>query len=183
MGTWERGASKNMPEVVNLLGTRFEIAIINLATAEEKPKAWLVVQVHRDRDKFNVIHDSTALHQMSIRIIVSMAASKKFKIWSHEFSQAYLQSEFSLKREVYICPPPELRLAKDRVQKLINPLYGLSESGDYWGSTSCRHHILDLGMRQTSGGLSLYCRRKGGKLIGLSGVRVDDTLRCGDQKF
>nr|AHF58602.1 polyprotein [Chondrus crispus] len=183
MGTWKRVASKDMPEGANLLGTRFALAIKNAGTPEEKPKARLVVQGHTDRDKFNVIHDSTALHQRSIRIIVSMAASEKFKIWSHDITQAYLQSEFPLKREVYLRPPPELKLAKDRVLKLIKPLYGLSESGDYWGSTSSRHHTLDLGMRQTCGDLSLYYRRKGGKLIGLSGVRVDDTLQCGDQHF
>lgn len=106
-----------------------------------------------------------------------------FKLWAHDITQAYLQSDSPLVRNVYIKPPPELRMPKGRVLRLIKPLYGLADSGDYWGSTSSRHHQMDLGMRNTCGDLSLYYRRNKGKLVGLSGVVVDDTLQCGTEEF
>lgn len=74
-------------------------------------------------------------------------------------------------------------MAKNLGLKLIKPLYGLADSGDYWESTNSRHHQIDLGMKPTTGDLSMFYRRKGGRLQGLSGVVVDDTLQCGTHEF
>ena len=35
----------------------------------------------------------------------------------------------------------EFKLSPNRLLKLLNPLYGLADSGDYWGRT-LRDHIL-----------------------------------------
>lgn len=78
MRTSEIIASRHVPEGANVLGKRIGPAIKNVKTTEEKLKASLFVKVHTDRDKCNVIHDPTTLHQNLIRIIVAMAASAQY---------------------------------------------------------------------------------------------------------
>lgn len=65
--------------------------------------------------------------------------------------------------------------------KFIKPLYRLVDSGDYWDSTSSHNHNGDLGITATCVDLSLYYRCLEGKLMGISGVFVDGTLREGSE--
>ena len=106
-----------------------------------------------------------------------------FDVWSHDITQAYLQSDIPPQRNVFLRPPSELKFPKGQLLRLVKPLYGLADSGDYWGSTNSRHHVRDLGMVPTTGDLSLYFRRSKGELCGLSGIVVYDTLQCGTEAF
>lgn len=151
MGTWKRFDLRNVGKDANVLGSRFALATKNVGSADEKEKARLIVQGHTDREKFNVVHNSTTLHQRSMRIILSIAAMHQFQVWSHDITQAYPQSDSPLLRGVYILPPSELNMPEHTALKLVKPLYGLADSGDYWGSTSSRHHKIDLGLTSTWG--------------------------------
>jgi len=71
-----------------------------------------------------------------------------------------------------------MELSADELVQVIRPLYGLSESGDYWHETLTRHHINDLKMTQATGDFSLFFRRLSGRLVALSGTYVDDMLQC-----
>jgi hypothetical protein len=48
--------------------------------------------------------------------------------------QAYLQAASDLKRYIFI-RPDVLELTQDELLQVIKPLYGLSDSGDYWVET------------------------------------------------
>lgn len=85
--------------------------------------------------------------------------------------------------DVFLKPPKELGLEEGSVLRLLKPLYGLAESGDYWVSTNATHHAADLGMEPSIGDLSLYFKRSEGSLIGILGIVVDDTLQCGTEEF
>jgi hypothetical protein len=63
------------------------------------------------------------------------------------------------------------------------PLYGITESGDYWGETLTDHHINDLNMTQTKQDVSFFFKHDAGKLVGLSGAFVDDLVRAGTLQF
>eukprot|EP00171_Calliarthron_tuberculosum_P002743 IDg2743t1 len=67
--------------------------------------------------------------------------------------------------------------------KLIKPLYSLVDSGDRWHSVMRDHHLKDLDRKNTTGDRSLYCKYIAGRLVGLSGVYVDVTIRTGNQYF
>lgn len=60
----------------------------------------LVSQGHTDRDKFSFVHDSTTLNKSPIRLIISIAAMYVFKVWEHDITQAYIQVDSRLKRDV-----------------------------------------------------------------------------------
>jgi hypothetical protein len=65
----------------------------------------------------------------------------------------------------------------------MKPLYGLCDSGDRWHHTLRHHHGQDLQIESLDADPSLYFRSIGNRLIGLSGVYVDDMLRCGTPDF
>lgn len=97
------------------------VAIKNVGTDREKVKARLVVQGHTDREKYNVVRDTTTLHQVYIRIVAALAAMHHYKIWAHDITQAYLQSDSPLRRDVFLRPPREMKIPKSQVLRLIKP--------------------------------------------------------------
>lgn len=86
-------------------------------------------------------------------------------------------------RDVYGKPTEEFRLSANQLLKLLKPLYGLADSGDYLHKTFSKHLRQDLMMTPTSGDLSLFFKVVKGKLCGLTGAYVDDTIGAGDAQF
>ena len=95
---------RELAKDANILGGRFVLTLKEYDTHNETPKALYVVQGHKDKDKEFLVHNTTNLHQRSIRIIVSFAAVRGYRIFSHDVRQAYLQSEEQLTREIYVAP-------------------------------------------------------------------------------
>lgn len=182
--TWKVVPKSSVAPDANVLSSRFVLSIKDRNLPTEEYKARLVAQGHRDKDKAYLVHDSTNLRQSSIRTISSLSSIKDFQVWSHDVSQAYLQSSELLLRKVYLIPPPELNLPDDQLLLLIKPLYGLPDSGDYWSRTMVHHQEEDLGMKSTCADPALYFKHKDkGILIGISGIHVDDSLHSGNKEF
>lgn len=81
---------------------RFVLTLKEFGTHNETPKARYVAQGHMDKEKEFLVHNTTILRQRSIRIIVSFAAVKGYRIFSHDVQQAYLQSDEELTRKIFI---------------------------------------------------------------------------------
>jgi hypothetical protein len=82
-----------------------------------------------------------------------------------------LQKEIFLKTDA-------MELGPNEFLQLVLPLYGLSESGDYWNETLANHHLQRLQFTQSRVDFSLFFKTVGGRLCGLSGCYVDDLLRA-----
>lgn len=182
-GVYEIVCKEDVPAGANVLGGRFVLTIKNVETAEEAYKARFVVQGHTDIENNLLVHNSTNLRQSSIRTLVAIVAIFGFPLWSQDVSPAYLQSAEKLMREVYVRPTKEFRLSSNQLLRLLKPLYGLSDSGDYWHSTFSNHLTRDLNMTLTTGDLSLFFRVVEGKLRGMTGAYVDDIIGTGDAAF
>jgi Reverse transcriptase (RNA-dependent DNA polymerase) len=79
--------------------------------------------------------------------------------------------------------PNELELAQDKLLQVFKPLYGLSDSGDYWAETLVQHHIRALRMSQATAEFSLFFKTIAGELSGISGTHVEDLLQAGTPAF
>jgi hypothetical protein len=74
-------------------------------------------------------------------------------------------------------------LGKNEFLQLLLPLYGLAESGDYWGETITDHHLLELQFVQSPIDLALFFKRMGNNLLEISGAYVDDLLRAAPSEY
>lgn len=160
----------------NVLGGRFVLAIKNMETDEPTYKARFVVQGHNDCEKNLLVHSANTIRQHSVRLLVALSEIFNFTIWSQDVYQDYLQAAGRIKRNVFIKPPREFQLTPDELLMLLKPLYGLNDAGDCWNHTFVRHLREDLARKPTVGDLSLFTKVIKGKLIGLTGSYVDDTI-------
>lgn len=133
--------------------------------------------------KTSLLHDSAASRQVSSRLLIGVAAVFGFRVFSTDVKQAYLQSGTDLLRDVYIKPGTDFEIGPDKLLKLFRPLYGLADSGDYWGATFTDHLTREIGMKSTVGDADLFFKSIRGKLSGLTATYVDDTLQAGNQEF
>lgn len=96
-------------------------------------------QGFRYKYKPYMLHDVSTLRISSIGILLSVFSTLGFRDFSHDVTQAYLQSKYKLTRIIYIKPKPQgrviLGLRDGDIFELVRPLYGLCDSGDYWVET------------------------------------------------
>ena len=126
---------KNVPPFANIFGGRFVCAIKDLGVEKEATKVRYAPQGHRDIENSFIFHNTTTLRKCSIKIIVSTCAVINFHIFSHDVRQAYFQHNEDLTREIYLKPKERDKkyfdVAHDEVLRLIQPLCGTPDSGDY----------------------------------------------------
>ena len=176
-----------LPRNANVLGGRFVYTLKNAGLDNEQPKARYVAQGHKDREKPFIVHSIPTLRQSSTKILVSTAAVRGFRIFSHDVKQEYLQSKDKMTRILYLKPKEEDRklfgINCDEVLEILKPLYGVCDAGDYWGITIITHVEEDLLMTPFAGDPSLYMKCGQGNIEGLLGAYVDDCLLAGDERF
>ena len=172
-----------IPDNANVLNGRFVLTIKDSGTKSEVWKARYVVQGHKDKMKRSFVHDTSNARQFSIKLLVGIAALFGFRLFSTDVTQAYLQSSEELSRDVYVKPSPEFNLDSNQLLKLLQPLYGLADSGDYWGRTLKNHLEKELGMKASVADAAFFFKRIKEKLAGLCATYVDDCLQAGTDEF
>ena len=118
-------------ENANILNGRFVLAIKDSGTNKEVWKARYVVQGHKDKLKLSFVHDTSTAVQFSVKLLVGLAALFEFRLFSTDVTQAYLHSTEELSRDVYVKPSSKVDLESNQLLKLLKPLYGPADSGDY----------------------------------------------------
>ena len=187
-GVWEKMSKALQPKNANVLGGRFVLTLKKAGTKDETLKARFVAQGFSDREKDIAIHNVTSLRQSSVRIIASFAASLGHGVFSHDVTQAYTQSDDCLSRELFLQPKPRdaalFSLSEGETLKLLKPIYGKTDAGDYWNVTVDWHAGNNLRIKTTTGDSSLYIKpRQGREAEGLMGMLFDDGLLCGNTEF
>lgn len=186
-GTWTKVHKSNIPRNANIVGGRFINTLKNYKSPDEIAKVRYVAQGFADFLKSMLAHDVTSLRPTSIRLILCIAAVLLLRLFLHDVMQAYLQAKDKLTRAVYLNPKPEDRhlfgLLTDYLLKLVKPLYGLCDSGDYWNITIDDHLKHDLCMTKAVSDVSLYFKFKGDQLYGITGNYVDDNINAGTPEF
>lgn len=76
----------------NILGGRFILSLKSFGTPNEMVKVRFVAKGLDDRHKPFMVHDTSTLRSSSIQLIISNELIYNFRIFFHDFTQAYLQS-------------------------------------------------------------------------------------------
>ena len=148
-------------------------------------KSRLVVQAYNDQGKDLVLTQSPTIQRVSQRIILALAPglqqTRSVTLYLRDISQAYVQSNTYLSRDIFIRPPPELNLQPGAILRVVKPLYGVPEAGNHWFKTYHQHHVRKLKMDQSTYDPCLLYTLSNG--LGIVGLQTDDTLFLADQSF
>lgn len=132
-------------------------------------KSRLVAQNFRDKDALSIMTKSPTVSRLGQRISVATAAMfPTHAAYTRDISQAYIQSETTLNRSVYVNAPAEMELPSDKLLLVKKPLYGIPESGLHWFMTYHRHHTDHLKMKQTCGDSCVLYKRQTNQLDGIT---------------
>lgn len=101
-GTFQALMTEDIPSDANILQGRLVLSITSTEDGSKSFKKRLVVGGHREKMKKLMVRSSQKFQPVSIRLLLSLAATNRFYVWNSDFKQAYLQSEQQLRRTVYI---------------------------------------------------------------------------------
>lgn len=187
-GTVTKVKESDVPAGANNIRGRLVCTLKNSGTRIESVKARFVAQGYRDKAKWFVVHNLGTLRQRSTRLLTSTSAVMGFRLFSHDITQANLQSQDHFSRELYLRPRAEDRhlfdLAEGELLSINLPLYGICDAGDNWQVTFSGHIEEDLRMLPLTSDISLYFKKHpNGTLSGMLGTYVDNSYMDGDGQF
>lgn len=84
---------------------------------------------HR-QGKYYIIHILKSVRHKNTKVLIYIAIIYELKVWNQDVSQAYIQAN-DLERDVYEIADKTFGLPTYIILKLLKPLYGLTEWGDY----------------------------------------------------
>lgn len=100
-----------------------------------------------------------------------------------DITQAYVQSDSTLERDVYLKPPPEMNLPPGSVLKVMKPLYGIPESGLHWYLTYLHYHLERIGMTRSTVYPCVPYKYEDEGLVGIIVLQFDDSFGVGREDF
>ena len=197
----ERVVRAKEKELANLahFGTFKEVDKSELSAddlAKMIPTTWAIVQkdinnpdsvkarlcARGDKERGHVRSDSPTVRKQALRLLLTLAATRGWKIKSLDFTGAFLQGQ-DIDRTVYLRPPPDIRAEKPNiVWKTIKRLYGFKDSGRGWW-LQFKGAMEALGCKSTMIDPAMFVFHRGEEVIGVAGVHVDDVLFCGEPDF
>lgn len=74
----------------------------------------------------------SAQHMAQRPLLTICVMHASFKFFTHEISQAYVQSEINTQRPIAIRPPANFNLSLNILLQVNKPLYGLPEASFQW---------------------------------------------------
>ena len=143
-----------------------------------KVKARLVCHGFEEAIKVQV--DSLTGNKETLHLLLSIAATKGWKIKSGDVKNTYLQGE-ELNREVFMEPPQEAK--NDRINwKLRKSIYRMNDAGRRW-FLKVEVTLASLGCAQSKLDHCLFHFKSDNKLDGILVIWVDDLFYAGNKIF
>ena len=124
--------------------------------------------------------------RLSLRMCITTAASKNWKLKSLDFQGAFLQGK-QVDREIIVIPPSDQLKRSERgnrmLWKLKKKLYGLKDAGRaFWQELD--ETLLSLGCVRSKHDKAVYLfKSESGELLGFLAVHVDDVAFAGEEVF
>src|SRR6201996_2464397 len=118
----------------------------------------------------------------TLRVILSIAATNGSAMRQFDVTSAYLHRP--LREIIYMHAPPGLEHPTDPtlVWRLLKPLYGTIQGGDYWAEERDEFMVDELGWRKLIRDAAVYLKEWDNNDIAIVGFWVDDVTSCGKSK-
>jgi len=153
--------------------------IITEKIKEGKPvtKARLVVRGFEEG--FNDRTDSPTCSKDSLRLCLSLVATKGWQCNTIDIKCAFLQGD-AVSRDIFVRPPKEFD--NGMLWNLRKSVYGLNDAARAW-YTKLKEDLVGLSMKKSSLDPALFYHHTNGALTGLVCVHVDDIMYAGTPTF
>ena len=145
----------------------------------EEDRARLVARGFEEEN--NMPKDSPTISRSTLRLFLSICASKNWKIRSTDIKSAFLQGKL-LERDVFITPPKEAMVRKGYIWKLKHCLYGLNDAARQF-YISVEECLLSIGCRKSKLDPALFTYHVENELHGMLTCHVDDFAHGGTDDF
>ena len=126
-----------------------------------------------------VPRDSPTCCKDTIRVGISVIASKQWEICSLDIKAAFLNGE--LDRDVFMKPPKEAN-TPGKLWKLCRAVYGLNDASRKW-YFRLKAELVRFGCRVSNLDLGLFIYYHESVLYGIMMIHVDDILWAGYERF
>ena len=123
--------------------------------------------------------DSPTCEKSNLRLVITIAASKKWRINSLDIQSAFLQGQ-DVTGDIYLIPPKEFR--SNTLWKLRKHVYGLKQASRKLYIKVLKE-LENLGVQKCKMDEALFYWHCDGKLEGLIAGHVDDFFWCGTDLF
>lgn len=172
-----------VPKEMRVYGTRW-VDELKTVDGVEIHKSRLIAQNYKDKQATVLATKSPTISRVGQRLAIALAPMfPQHQSYVRDISQAYVQSESSLDRKVFLRPPAEMGLADDELIEAVKPLYGIPESGLHWYKTYHSHHCNTLQMTPTTFDPCLLFRKGNSAAEGVCIMQVDDSFGHGVSSF
>ena len=147
-----------------------------------KVKARLVIMGNHEKQSDDLENDSPTCERDTLKLLFSVAASKKWDLHTTDFKNAFLQGD-ELGRDVFVIPPPEAGVEYGIIWKLRVAIYGLTD-GSRKFYNKLNRKCVEAGMQLIVGDNACWFMHDvDGTLVGMVCGHVDDLAFCGTDEF
>ena len=145
----------------------------------DEVRARLVARGYEETGSFRT--DSPTVCKSTVRILLSVAASKRWNVKTTDIKSAFLQGR-KLERRVFLKPPKEAGVPDGKIWELKHCLYGLNDAArEFYFSVEAA--MREMGCQQSSLDPALFYFITDGQLRGVMVSHIDDFLHAGDFVF
>ena len=154
----------------------------------KRPKARLIIKGFQDPDLMTLDRDAPTLSVLFRNLLLSTAASRKFRLSIGDIKTAFLQGDDTeVARQVFADPPADVKLKlgmkEHELFRVLKAIYGLLNAPKRWFE-KLSGTLLSQGWVQHQLDKCLFLlfdeNSNGGKtLVGMCGIHVDDVLCAG----
>lgn len=177
--TVKQVCKNTVPTDANIINSHTLYKIKMDENSRLKLKARIAPHGNEDSLKTVLRSDCCMCSPVGIRVILMIAAMKKWKVSNADVTSAFLQTGKAA-RKVYVVPPRESG-HKDKLWLLLTAAYGLVNSNAKWQIMSDQV-LVDFGLVQCPYIPQLFYKIQDRKLVLLVGKIVDDLLMTGVQE-
>lgn len=123
------------------------------------------------------MHYLHILKQSPAFSILALATILGFEVWSLDVKQAYLHSASKLQQKIFTSLE-SVEFGINELLQVIRPLYGLSDSGDYWCETNSRFNVNQLRLQQSTVDFTFSSKRLCNRPVAVFGSYVDHIVQA-----
>ena len=144
-------------------------------------KARLYLRGDLEKSLHQICRESPTVNKIYLKILLTIAVSQKWTVKMCDVERAFLQSD-PIQRDVFVKPPPELQLPKNKILKLNKTAYGLVDASRAFFLKQSKE-MKAIGFNPVTMDPALFVHKSPGEEMcdAAAAVHVDDSLFSGKE--